>query len=620
MHRSSSTIDYDAQQRAKTLCEAQLSPRYLRLDRLERYVEGSQYEGRPSFEDTNYPLFERAPSIVYPMAHRAIRSHADLVLGEKRWPTITSFADEDDEAFDPRFGLSEDESKILDRCVEKIVKQASLKALCDEALVRSLGCGTAVAICGVRAGKVVVDVVAAKCCEPTFDASGNVTALEIRYPYVESFFDDRKQRWSARCMMFRREITTTADIVYRPLELNGATVDADDWIVDPARTVQHDLGFCPVLWYRRAKRNQEAANIDGVAIHEMLLDEIDGLNFALSQRHRSAIYSGNPQVVETGVASDYNPAPMGRKPTLWVPGDPDVNKQWTGNIGGIQNQNARMAGPGIIWRYEDKESKVSFLTLPGDALKSLEEDATALGAMLRDALAFVDTDPERTKLGSDISGRALQWLYQKELAVCDKIREDFGERFMLPLICMLLRIVQVVGARGGALYLGGVDKLLPILDRFNADIEDGDELDKQWFDPYLCLEWPPYFELTEQDKKAAQDQAIEARDAKLITTRTAVERIAPFYSIGNVDQYLETLEGENEEREQKANAMQHALFAAAQPKEAPAVEETTKGVSRMSEPQEEPEAAEQPPARAVRTPPKFKRRMKARQPQPLGLA
>ena len=43
-------------------------------------------------------------------------------------------------------------------------------------------------------------------------------------------------------------------------------------------------------------------------------------------------------------------------------------------------------------------------------------------------------------------------------------------------------------------------------------------------------------------------QARDDKDAGLITLRTAVERIARFYGIEDIDTYLETLKGEQQER------------------------------------------------------------------------
>ena len=58
---------------------ANRTERYVRLDRLERFVETSQYEGLPDWFEAGEnakPLVERAPCIAYPIVDNAIASHA----------------------------------------------------------------------------------------------------------------------------------------------------------------------------------------------------------------------------------------------------------------------------------------------------------------------------------------------------------------------------------------------------------------------------------------------------------------------------------------------------------------------------------------------------------------
>src|SRR5437868_3433275 len=117
--------------RARKLAQLYLTPRYRLLDLYEKYVEGTQYEGRRPFMatgDNEPPLLERAPNIVYPIVANAISSLTDFVLGEGRWPAVSSFSSEDDRLFDPEYGLSEDDSDVLDRFISKVVEQSRLKS------------------------------------------------------------------------------------------------------------------------------------------------------------------------------------------------------------------------------------------------------------------------------------------------------------------------------------------------------------------------------------------------------------------------------------------------------------------------------------------------------------
>ena len=53
-------------ERAQIICEKHRTARCCRLDRLEDYVKGAQYEGLPGWLDSSVdvPLTERAPHIV----------------------------------------------------------------------------------------------------------------------------------------------------------------------------------------------------------------------------------------------------------------------------------------------------------------------------------------------------------------------------------------------------------------------------------------------------------------------------------------------------------------------------------------------------------------------------
>ena len=107
--------DLQAAERARRAAEANTSQRHRALDRLERFVAGTQYEGLPSFWDDDTPLLDRAPCIVYPIVDCAIRSHASLVMGEGRFPALSTHGDDgEDEDHD---GLDPEAAALLDRLI-----------------------------------------------------------------------------------------------------------------------------------------------------------------------------------------------------------------------------------------------------------------------------------------------------------------------------------------------------------------------------------------------------------------------------------------------------------------------------------------------------------------------
>ena len=600
-----SRVDQASIERATKIVQANLPPRYFVLDQLERYVIGTQYAHLAPWGREDLPLFERAPCIQYPIVARTIDSNADLCLGEGRWPFITSNPGEDDTAFDERLGLDEEESETLDRGIKAIVEQARLRAVCSELLCEAQGSKTAVATCCVRDGRLYVESVKAKHCKPTFDEAhpGEVESLEIKYPYIDEWFNPVTKRWEARVLLYRRVIDETNDTTYEPVIALENGADINDAVWKPKAVIAHGFGFCPVIWYRFMPKTCDAGNIDGVAIHEQVKDEIDGLNYALSMRHRAALYAGDPQVVEIGVEDGDVTAPMGRQAQrIWQPGDQSSMAEWGGRDARGQSgfsMQERKRGVGVIWRYANPQSKVEYLTLPPEALKTLEGDANALLTMLREALCYVSVDPADAKLGiGELSGKALEWFHKKQTDRCTKIREDFGHNCLLPLVNMLLRIVYAKGAdKTAPLYLAGLDAMLPILAKFEqamapATANDNaktkkDEPESRWFPPYLKLVWGPYFAATAADAKSDMDMTIAGLGAKLLTMKVAVSKIAPhFPAIDDLTQYLESLEEEARAAMGKMHDAQAALMNAGQPSEEP---------TEPDDPQDETAPAKAPP-------------------------
>lgn len=575
---SNNGIDQAAYERAQRILAANLSPRYTELGRLKSYVIGNQYNGRPSWWKDDVPLLERAPCVQYPIAARAVDSNVDLVLGDGRWPTITSHPGEDDTAFDDAFGLSEDESKDLDRFVKGLVEHARLQSACDELLTEGQSSRTAVAICYVRDGCIKVESIEAKTATPAFSETnpGEVLSLEIKYPYLDRFYDDERRCWSFRVLMYRRVIDADKDVVFEPVLANehGQDITPSMWRPKKNGTVEHNLGFCPVIWHRFRPRTGDVSSIDGRAIHEQVLNEIDAVNRSWSQHHRAALYAGDPQIIEIGVEDGDVTAPTGRQPNpqAFQHGDPEANLAYGGgNVRGVAySEVARKRGAGTIWRYANPNSKVEYLVLPEGALATLKDDGERVLELLKEALAVVFIDPANTKISGDISGRALEILHKKQIERCDKIRGDFGDNCLLPLVHMLLRMVYVVAKRGDMLYIPGIKTIMPVLTKFAAMVKgDAGNDNARWFKPYIKLMWGPYFRATSTDAKLDHEMVTLGIDKMLITKESAVRKLAPHYpDISDVPQYLETLEAEEEERTAKMHDAQVALMGGEAPGDA----------------------------------------------------
>ncbi len=446
---------------------ANVSPRYMRLESLEQWALGRQYDSLPDWwtgGEQEVPLFERRPCIVYPVVRIASSSNVDLILGEGRFPTLTSKPGEDEE--DLEGGLSEADSGSLDRLIVEHHKLSRFRAHAREGLAAAQECGTAIGIHGHRDGKPFAELVPAKWGEPKLAVDGSVNQLEIRYP----FLDERKidGRWTVRAMLYRRVITATNDITFKPA-LAREDGTEPSWEVDV--DIPHALGFCPVVWYPFMRGCAPVNRIDGFALHENFRDEIHGLDLALSVHHRSMLNS-EPQPVEIGVTPGHNPTgEQGRIAIVpstergGVAGTPGAGAM-TGGYVTSGAPGARKRGPGFIWTYPDPATKVEYLAFPPGLLKEQEEYCDGLLSKLEQSLAVVLPKPTQFKFAGAVSGKALKETKSRQHDRCDQYRDDFQHGFLLPSIQMQLRIAERVGT---TLKVPGMDKALPILQRFNAD-------------------------------------------------------------------------------------------------------------------------------------------------------
>lgn len=461
---------------AAQLAHKRMSPRALRLANLEAWCDGTQYDGLADwFADV--PIAEKAPCIVEPLVADSIESHVDMVLGEGKFPAVTSRPAEDEteaeegEASDDEGSLDEDDSAALDKLIAGAAEQVRFRALCRESLTLAMRAGGSCAIYGARNGRLFGDTLKSRWCQPELADDGRtVVRLVIEYPYVETY-QEQNGDWAVRARVFRRELDDKSDVTMLP---SPADIAMPNWQPNPKLSIKHGLGFCPAVWYPFLRSCSIVGQIDGDAPHANILDEIRAHDVAASQKHRAALYAGDPQWTECGVELGSNPSQAGAiVPTLMTAhgGEPSSDNPIIGHVaGGGGQQTGRKKHPGTVWQYEDKETKVTLHTLPPGALEALERHGTDLRMKLMQALAYVPLDPDSSKvMRGSLSGKALESLRERQLNRDDRIRDDFGDGFIKPSISMLLRICKVKGAGLRVRGLKGATDVLNQFDRGDAN-------------------------------------------------------------------------------------------------------------------------------------------------------
>jgi len=534
-------------ERAQKALRANLSPRYCRLDGLERYVDGTQYEGMASWYAPDVPMLERAPNIIEPVTEEAIASYVDLLTGQGRFPVLHSGPEEGED--DEDSGLPEEEAAVVDRAIRKIADQSRLRRAAATALREGLGCGTSVCLVAMKRGKIHIEHSKAKWCAGQWDAAGDLLSVEIRYPYIEEYRDTRDGRLAVRTMLHRRVVDAVADTVYQPARASESGAEPDEWRVESR--VEHGYGFCPAVWWAHDRRVGDVGSPDGRALHQDVCDEIDALNRSLSQRDRAGVYCGDPLLVEIGVDAGHNPAPVSRTAEPMrsyadeSPSAVRANQQWRSSSGAP----ARRRGPSTVWQYSSPDTSVQFLTLEKDALGALTGNIEDTRRIIEHALGYVRVSPESLRMSGgslgEVSGKALEWMYRRQLSRCETLREDLRDGWLIPVVEMCLRVVRHHVSRPdlGPLLLADAAAVAPILDAFEVVVAGaGGEPRRLWLGLPLWLAWGQYFEESASDKAAVADRVREDFLAGMISRLTAVEALAGYYGIETPLAYVDALD------------------------------------------------------------------------------
>lgn len=124
---------------------------------------------------------------------------------------------------------------------------------------------------------------------------------------------------------------------------------------------------------------------------------------------------------------------------------------------------------------------------------------------------------------------------------------------MLPSLSLMLRMVYEVNGRSpGSVYISGVTKAAPILERFNREVADAG---KRWFAPHIKPVWGRYFEAGPEEETAVVNTAATAFEKGLIPRAIAIEKLRGVFVFQSAQELAEELDKADEEEQQKALEM-----------------------------------------------------------------
>jgi hypothetical protein len=265
------------------------------------------------------------------------------------------------------------------------------------------------------------------------------------------------------------------------------------------------------------------------------------------------MYTGDPMLCGTGVDPDDSLGTMGRTARAEpLPGE--QKSEWDRALYGGGTDGAIRKGPGELWRVPDPTAKLFYLVLPPGALDALDQHAADLCSKERESFRYVWIDPEKLTGSGDISGKTLAFVFSSQVNAVNDDREDLTRACFLPCLGMVYRMLLAVKNPAGV-YVPGVQKVLPILKRFLVTLETGAVT---FIAPQLEVKWGDMFEPSDADE-ATRVQTATSAVGKLITRKTAIDHVKSVFNIENTDQYVDELEKELDDNQQKAIANAQAI-------------------------------------------------------------
>lgn len=378
-------------------------------------------------------------------------------------------------------------------------------------------------------GKPVIEVHDPRWVFPQFSEHGSTSliSLEKRYRYPKEERDPATGRWETKEYWYRRVIDEQSDVLYAPAPVDKG--EEPTWV--EAKRVDHGFGFCPVVWVQNLPVQEiEDGDTD---CPRPVYDTVEAIDTLVAQANRAILANCDPRLVLTTKAE------MG-----------EVN-----------------LAPDKALRLPEGDAK--FLEVQATGPKAALELATQLRANTLEMSQCVLEHPDvAAKTATEI-----ERMYQSMLSKADKLREQYGQKGILPLLEMMYRAATVLsqprpipapepalegnvvplqagagaphqegdGQQSGQEQMDGimVDKpgyvrgqiVLP--PRYEEGL-DGTKVAVERVPGTggtITLKWPGYFQPTLQDVQLASTAATGAKAGGLIDDETAISFVAPYFKV-----------------------------------------------------------------------------------------
>lgn len=503
-----------------------MSPRQMALNRLWACYRCEQYAARridwngapvmdpieheavahstsipPGFYDAgeSMPIKFRRPTAPYALTKVIVDRFTGLLFSERHHPQIRVDGDE----------LTED-------YVGALVEAGRLWPAMIQARTYGGAMGTVAIGFQFVDGRLEFEVHDPRWCKPRFadKARLELQSIEKRYMYPEEEVDEATGQYEIVWYWYRRVIDVEGDVVFQPVEVGDGS--EPKWV--PDKVVQHDFGFCPVVWMQNLPVQDDT---DGDPDAHGVYDLVEAIDALYSQANRGTLANSDP--------------------TLVISTDDDMSDVRKGSDNAIKLSSG---------------SSAVYLELQGVGQKAALELAHEFRKLaLEVAQAVLDHPDVANRTATEIDR-----VYSAMIAKADVMREQYGEKGIKPLLEKVLVAVHLVTTTGredgetGEVVYGEVrlpprktiDEVTGLITYVERELGESPGV--------LQVQWPRYFESMLTDVELATRSAIAAKAGGLIDQKHAVEYVAEHFKVEDTQGMIRQIDEERSEEEERMAA------------------------------------------------------------------
>lgn len=370
------------------------------------------------------PLRKRRPSVRSNLCRVVVDDSVSLLFSENNFPTI--------EVFD-----AGQKKTIL-----QIAKECSLNDVMIDAATRG-SIGSVAIMFKVLKGRVFLSVMDTDYLTPSWDKDEPDTLESVKEKRIvdgqslrDAGYTIKDDELKAR-FWFMRKFTDSREEWYIPLP---AADDEKTATLDAEKTVEHGLGFVPVVWVKNLPNGDD---IDGQCTfpNEAIDTQIE-IDYQLSQAGRALKFMGDP--------------------TLMLKGELESGE--TELQGGAEN---------VLQVGKDGDAKL--LEINGNSTDAVMKYVTHLREVILEGMHGNRASNE--KMSAAQSGRALELLNNGLIWLADRLRISYGENAILEIARMIVLASN----------------------KFTLNFKDGTDVGRLDPGAQLSLRWPHWFTPTMQD-------------------------------------------------------------------------------------------------------------------------